>query len=174
MKILSKLKLYALATIALAATMASCDDKRGYDDYEPEVTPTLAMNGEWWVDITDAATGEVYIEHALHRTFDDNNGRMYISDRITASSPPDFYGWYLESLVDVNTSDLSFSATDEFNFADESSVTITEGKIYKNAGHSRTGVVTDSIAFKAVFDYDPGTTLLFTGHKRTGFEEDEY
>ncbi len=165
----NNIKLLAVA-LAMTATLASCDDKRGYDDYEPGGSPTQAMNGEWWIDITDEATGDLQVAHALHKTYDDNNGRMYISDRSGSS----FTGWWLESLVDVNTSDMSFSATDEFNFADESAVTITEGKIYKNAGHSRTGVVTDSIAFKAVFDYDPGTTLLFTGHKRTGFEEDEY
>lgn len=159
-----------VATLFLG-TLASCEDQ-GYDDYEEEVTPTVAMNGEWWIDITDEATGDVYVQHALHKTFDDNNGRMIVSDRIGSTST--FTGWYLDAPVDVNTGALTFSANEVLNTADESVVTITEGKIMKNAARSATGVVVDSIYFKATFDYDPSTVLIFAGHKRTGFEEDEF
>jgi hypothetical protein len=151
---------------------ASCSDK-GYDDYDNGGTPTQAMNGEWFIDITDAETGDVYVQHAFHKTFDDNNGQMFISDRL-GPGPDDFSGWYLESRVNADVKTLTFSAADAPNLADGSIVNITDGKIFKNAAHSRAGNVVDSIYFKGQFDYDPGTILIFAGHKRTGFLEDEY
>jgi hypothetical protein len=153
---------------------ASCDDQ-GYDDYDAGHAPTQAMNGEWWIDIIDEATGEVLVPHALHTTYD-NNGTLYISDRIFADvNPPLSYsGWWLETPLQHNINDLTFSATNQVNQADQSVVTITEGRIIKNGGHTQSGAVADSIVFRGVFDYDPGTTLLFAGHRRTGFTEDEF
>jgi hypothetical protein len=51
---------------------------------------------------------------------------------------------------------------------------VLEGKIIADAGHSKTGVVTDSIYIKAVFSDDPGTEYEMAGHRRTGFVEDDY
>jgi len=154
----------------------SCDDDRGYDDYDAGQTQLQPMSGEWFINITDEATGEVLVAHALHRTFDDNNGRLFISDRdYSDTTPPlSYFGWWLESRVDVNPQEMSFSGVNEENFADGSLVNITDGIIIKNGGQSRTGVITDSIFFRAEFDYDPGTVLVFSGHKRTGFVEDEF
>lgn len=165
----SNLKYIVLPFVAVFF-MIACDED-GYDDYDPGKTPTQAMSGEWWIDITDEASGELQVQHALHRTYDDNNGGLWISDRASATS---FTGWYLESVVQPNVENLTFSGANLPNFADDTAVTITEGKIIKNGGHSATGVVVDSIYFKGVFDYDPSTVLIFAGHKRTGFEEDEF
>lgn len=167
-KIQANIKYIALVLLTGMLAVACNDD--GYADAENGSTPTEAMNGEWWIDISDAATGDLYVQHAMHHTYDDNNGGMWISDRSGSS----FTGWWLESVVNVDTKNLTFSATDAYNAADESAVTITEGKIIKNGGHSATGVVVDSIYFKGVFNYDPETVLIFAGTKRTGFEEDEY
>jgi len=76
-------------------TAISCDED-GYDDYDPGNTPTESMSGEWWIDISDEATGTLQVQHALHRTYDDNNGGLWISDRASATT---FTGWYLESVV---------------------------------------------------------------------------
>jgi hypothetical protein len=157
----------------ITASIASCEDQ-GYAKYNPETTPSASMTGEWYIDITDQATGEVYVEHAIHKTYDSNDGKMYITDRILGSTPPKFTGWWLETKLDVNTKDLTFSATDALNTADESIVKITEGKIIKNAAKSKDGHVVDSIYFKAVFDYEPTQVLIYSGHRRTGFLEDEY
>lgn len=167
-RIKSNIKYIALVLLAGIVSVACEED--GYADYDAGGTPTEAMSGEWWIDISDAATGDVYVQHALHRTYDDNNGGLWISDRAGEDS---FYGWYLESIVNVDTENLTFSATNAFNNADESEVTITEGKVIKNGGRSATGVVVDSIYFKGVFNYDPETVLIFAGTKRTGFEEEE-
>jgi len=161
-----------LPCIFLAGALTSCEDK-GYDDYDPGAGNTVSMNGEWYIDVMDEATGTVYVQHALHKTYDNgtDDGRMYISDRIGNSDS--FSGWWLEGLVDVNLENMTFSATGEENLADGSIFTITEGKILKDAARSIDGSVTDSIYFKGEFDYDPGTIIIFAGHRRTGFLEDE-
>ena len=149
-------------------TLASCEDQ-GYADYEQETLPTIAMNGEWLVDISDS-DGNLYVTHAVHKMYE-LNGQVWISDRIGSSSS--FTGWWLETPLNTNFDNLTFSATDELNTADESVVTITNGKILRDAAMSQSGVVVDSIYFEAVFDYDPGTTLIYSGIERTGFTEDE-
>jgi len=165
-------KIGVLTGIFTVATLAvACDDK-GYDDFNQGGTPTQALNGEWFIDVLDT-DGNVLVPHALHKTYDtnDGDGTMYISDRIGAES---FSGWYLESKVQTNVPNFTFSATDAENVSDGSVVTITNGKILKNAAHSRAGNVVDSIYFEGEFDYDPGNKVIFAGHRKTGFLEDEY
>ncbi|MHA3787313.1 lipid-binding protein [Flavobacterium hauense] len=160
-----------LTLVFVTVNLVACND-RGYEDYDAGGTPSQVMNGEWYIDISDV-DGNVYAQHTLHRTFDDNNGKMFISDRI-GPEDDDYSGWYLVSRVNYDLSNLTFSAAGTDNDADGSIVNITEGKILKNAAHSQSGNVVDSIYFKGEFDYDPGTIIIFSGHKRTGFEEDEY
>jgi hypothetical protein len=169
--------LIGIFTITVLAV--ACDDQ-GYDDYNAGGTPTQALNGEWFIDVLDA-DGNVLVPHALHKTYDtnDGDGTMYISDRApgadaTSTDPLDFTGWVLDSKVDTNIQGLTFTANEAANAGDGSVVTITNGKILKGAGHSRTGVATDSIYFEGEFDYDPGNKIIFAGHRRTGFDEDEY
>jgi hypothetical protein len=163
------IKKIAIGFFALALFL-SCDDDRGYDDYDAGGTPTAALNGEWWIDLSDEATGDVLVQHILHKTADSgmNDGRMYIDDAEG--------GYFIKGLVETDPGTLTFSTTDEENLLDPGTTfTITEGRIMKNAAHSRNGTVVDSIYFKGHFSYDdPGTTVIFAGHRRTGFLEDEY
>jgi hypothetical protein len=167
-----KLNYIKILSCAFVFTLLSACTERGFDDYDAGGTPSEALNGEWFIDVSDEA-GNVYVQHALHKTYDDNEGKMYVSDRI-GPGDSDFSGWWLVSKVNYDVKTLTFSATDADNEADGSVVTITEGKILKNAGHTKTGGITDSIYFKGVFDYDPETVIIFSGHRRTGFHEDEY
>ncbi|AWH83825.1 hypothetical protein HYN59_01255 [Flavobacterium album] len=162
------IKLILFGVFSLAAFTACEED--GYADYNAGGTTTQQMNGEFWIDIADP-DGNVVVEHALHKLYD-MDGNLYITDRV--GSDDTFTGWYTEAELDYNLDNLTFSATEADNTSDGSVVTITEGKILKGAGHSKSGGVTDSIYFKAVYDYDPGTVLTFAGTRRTGFEEDEY
>jgi hypothetical protein len=59
-------------------------------------------------------------------------------------------------------------------YATGETIEVIEGKVIPNGGHSKTGVVVDSIYLKAKFTDDPGHTWEFKGHGRTGFFEDEY
>lgn len=145
----------------------SCENN-GYEDYEVATTPSVKMNGEWYIDISDAS-GTVLAQHAHHITYDTNDGNstMYINDNKE--------GYWLKGKLNVDTNNLTFSVTDEENLIDPGSTfTITEGKILKNAARSKAGNVTDSIYFKGEFSYDPGNIIIFSGHKRTGFLEDNY
>jgi hypothetical protein len=84
-------------------------------------------------------------------------------------------GYYIKCKVTVNLADGTFTATDAENLLDGSLVIITNGKIEKDAGLSKAGHVVDKISFTAHFDYDvPGYNIIYEGHKRTGFLEDEY
>jgi hypothetical protein len=84
-------------------------------------------------------------------------------------------GYWIKCKVTVNLADGTFSATASENLYDGSLVTITDGKIEKNAATSLGGHTVDKISFRAHFDYDSdGYDILYEGHKRTGFLEDEY
>lgn len=152
--------------VFIISSTVSCSE-RGYDDYDAGGTPTQTLNGEWFIDIIDEASGDVLVQHILHKTYDSNDGRMFVDDNKA--------GYYIKGKVDVNIPGLSFTTTNEENLADPGSTfNITNGKIIKNAAKSKDGNVVDSIYFKGEFSYDPGTIIIFSGHKRTGFLEDEY
>jgi hypothetical protein len=161
-KAINKIALISILFIGLV----SCEND-GYEDYKQENSPSVALNGEWYIDIIKASNGSVQVEHALHKTYDSNDGKMYIDDAKN--------GWWLKGKLNVNTADLTFNTSNEPNLNDPGSTfTITEGKIIKNAAKSKTGVVVDSIYFKAEFSYEPGAIYIHSGHRRTGFLEDEY
>ena len=161
-KIINKITIVSILFTALV----SCENK-GYEDYEQKNSFTGVLNGEWYVDVIEESSGNVEVEHALHYTYDTNNGSMFIDDRKN--------GWYLKGKLNVDVNNLTFNIADEDNLNDAGSTfTITEGKIIKNAAKSKTGVATDSIYFKAEFDYDPGVIYIHSGHRRTGFEEDDF
>lgn len=165
-----------LLGLLIVTGFSSCDED-GYEDYNQtvEARSAVALSGEWYIDITDS-DGNLQVEHAIHKTYDSNDGQLWISDHIGAPGeyePTDFSGWWLLGKVNYNAADLTFSGPSVANVADGSIVNITEGKILKNAAHSASGNVTDSIYFKASFDYDPTNVLTFSGHRRTGFTEDE-
>ncbi|MNL21923.1 Lipid-binding putative hydrolase [compost metagenome] len=84
-------------------------------------------------------------------------------------------GYVIKCKVDVDTKTGTFTATSAENILDGSKVTITNGKIEKGAGVTKGGHKVDKISFRAHFDYDDaGYDILYEGHKRTGFYEDEY
>jgi len=176
MKLRNKIAFIAM-TFALLTVVTACEED-GYGDYDAGGGATEALNGEWYITISDEASGDVYVEHAYHKLYDSNDTLM-ISDRVPgadamSTDPSDFTGWMLETKLQSDVKNLTFSSSNSDNIADGSLVTITEGKIIKNGGRSTSGVVVDSIYFKAVFDYEPTQTLIYAGHKRTGFEEDEH
>lgn len=161
-----------LFSLLVLTFMSSCSDE-GYADYDPGSSSTQRLDGEWFVDITDA-DGNLLVGHALHKTYSDSEGNLTLSDRIApGSAATSFSGWWLVTNVDYDLDNLTFSASGAENSADGSIVNITEGKILKNAAISPTGAVVDSIYFKGEFDYDPGNVLIFSGRKRTGFLEEE-
>lgn len=165
--------------VLLFTGLTSCNET-GYEDYKQTVDsrPALAMSGEWYINIYDEADGSLLVENARHKTYDSNDGQLWISDFFGTqgdySNPADFSGWWLLGKVNYNPANLTFSNASLANVADGSVVNLVDGKILKNAALSTDGNVTDSIYFKATFDYAPTQVLIFSGHRRTGFLEDEH
>ena len=160
-----------LMAVAIIGALASCDNERGYADYDPGMQENGEVSGEWFIVgyETDGVTPAY--DHTLSRfitydaeTIGDND--FYIEETV-----PFFE---LRSKVQ-NNGDLMFSGqTDAPELVTGGTVTISNGKIIKDGGRSTGGTVVDSIYFEAEFDWDPGYIYKFGGHRRTGFEEDEH
>lgn len=152
--------------LVLSITLFSSCDEGGNPD--PGKTTTGQFAGDWFITLTDSE-GDSVADHALHYTYNTsaNDNTLWIDDQEN--------GYYIKCKVTVNTADGTFSATDSENLLDGSKVTITDGKFEKGAGLSKAGHKVDKISFRAHFDYDDeGYDILYEGHKRTGFLEDEY
>ncbi len=151
--------------LLVLVSFSSCD--KGGD---PDIGGTTVQDfaGDWFIKADDS-DGNHIIDYTLHHTYNTsaNDNTMWIDD--------DSNGYWIKSKVTINLADGTFTATDAENLIDGSRVTITNGKIEKGAGLSQAGHVVDKISFTAHFDYDPdGYNIIYEGHKRTGFLEDEY
>jgi hypothetical protein len=158
-----------IARILVAAlvltSFVACDE---VGDTDPGGTSVESMAGDWFVTLTDSE-GHVIVENAIHSTYNTaaNDNTMWIDDHEN--------GYVIKCKVDVDTKTGTFTATSAENILDGSKVTITNGKIEKGAGVTKGGHKVDKISFRAHFDYDDaGYDILYEGHKRTGFYEDEY
>ncbi|QLC67406.1 hypothetical protein LPB248_14180 [Flavobacterium sp. LPB0248] len=165
---MKKLKLNitrVLVAMLVLTSFVACDE---VGDTDPGGTSVESMAGDWYITLTDSE-GHVVVEHALHSTYNTaaNDNTMWIDDAKK--------GYWIKCKVNVDPKTGTFSATTSDNLLDGSKVTITEGKIEKGAGVSKGGHKVDKISFRAHFDYDKaGYDILYEGHKRTGFYEDEY
>lgn len=163
-KLKNKLTIAFFGLLVLMS-FSSCDEG---GDAKPGGTTVEKFAGDWWISATDS-DGNTLFEHIKHSTYNTaaNDNTMWIDDYEE--------GYWIKCKVTVNIADGTFTATDAENLLDGSHVTITEGKIEKNAATSLGGHTVDKISFRAHFDYDPdGYDILYEGHKRTGFLEDEF
>lgn len=143
----------------------ACDET---GDTDPGGTSVEKLAGDWYITLTDS-DGEVIVENALHSTYNTaaNNNTMWIDDHEN--------GYYIKAKVEVNTKEMTFSVVDSENILDSGTVTITDGKIEKDAATSKGGHKVDKISFRVHYSYDDeGYDILYEGHRRTGFFEDEY
>jgi len=135
----------------------------------PIVLPTIAdYPGEWYMHISYAENESVIYEHSLHsiyRTSEEDN-TMWINDFNK--------GVWIQCKIRINIEDGTFYATVQPNVNDRGTVTITEGRIEKGTGVSKSGTPVDKIYFKAEFSYDPGRILIYEGIRNTGLNEDKY
>lgn len=146
----------------------------------PDVGGTAAQNmaNEWWVQTKlDGVDLTGFLKIATSNTAADGN-EIWVDDLK--------HIWPFKIKAQANFNTLTFSATNMESlylitpigpnppppYFPE--VTITEGKVILNGGHSKVGNITDSIYMKIEFSDDPGTIYEITGHGRTKFIEDEY
>jgi hypothetical protein len=155
------INIYVVLALMLVLGFESCKK-----DYKAGGTATEQLAGEWVVT-TVGSDGSASKPYALstYNTAANRPDSMWVDDG------NNYYG--LKARVGCSVSNLTFSV----NGADELyygvKVTITGGKIMKNAAIAPSSKdKTDSIYFKAVFTGDP-TTYTYSGYKRTGFAGDD-
>ena len=161
-----------LFSIFLVTSFASCDEGGEPTKEEIGATTTGMYAGDWFITLTDT-DGNVLVENALHSTYNTsaNDNTMWLDDHEN--------GYYVKSKYSIDLNSGIFGATDATNVNDggdnTSTVTITEGRITKFGAFSKAGHPVDKIEFRVHYSYDaPGYDILYVGHKRTGFGEDEY
>ena len=152
----------------------------GCEDFDPGGTATQNLSGDWWVkvemndngtwiDLTDEWIG---VERIMITTY---NTAANVPTEIFVDDNHNF--WEFKGKVKADAANYTFGSSDPVtNLSyDDSEFTVTDGKVLKGAGRSRTGVVTDSITFMIKFNDDSDEfDYRFSGHRRTGFTEDEY
>jgi hypothetical protein len=160
---------YILLAIA-AITFASCQP-----DPEPGGTATQDVAGEWWVQYyEDDGAGNLtqlsdYLKLSTFNTAANTPDSIWISDLA--------HFWDIQVKVPLNYSAKTFAIEEGDNVSYASKVTIRDGKVLLGQGKSSSGVKTDSIYVKMLFDDDTtpyGTIYVAAGHRRTGFLEDEH
>lgn len=158
------MKFYKISAIAILFVIASCSKKP-----DVENTSTVNMAGDWWVEtFEDGAHALDFAGILTYNTSDPNSSQIWVDDRL--------HIWPFKGKFDVDYSTLSFKAkTGISNLSDPGrTIDVIEGKIIPKGGHSKTGVVVDSIYLKLKFSDAPTHTYELKGHHRTGFFEDEY
>jgi hypothetical protein len=168
--------LYIL-TLCLALGIITACEK---DDPEIQNTATYPVSGEWWVtyQIRNAEGqledyGGGYYPLLTFNTASNRPDSIWISDAHSFWSPN---GFQVKAGLDL--SNRSFAINEGINIStDGTKVRIVNGKVLLNEGRSTSGVVTDSLYMEVAFDDDDepfGTTYIVSGHRRTGFLEDEH
>lgn len=158
--------------IFLITSFTSCDEG---GDPDPGMTNTGYFAGDWYITLRDSNGDPIpgVDDNILHQTYNTaaNDNTMWIDDL--------HHGYYIKSKFFINTENGSFFANNSLNIEDggdgDTTVTITEGQITPNGAVSRGGHAVDRIHFRVHYSYDPdGYDIIYEGHRRTGFFEDEY
>ncbi len=161
------MKKYIILLLSLATIFAFTNCA---DDVEPGGTATQAMAGDWYIQIADEDGNLLLKDFTLATTYN-----------TAANSQTEMFFdvakiWPLKGKVNVDINTLTFSTSDFVkNYYDEDdNFKVYEGKILSKAGHAKSGRITDSIFVKFEAKSDPGLKYIYSGHRRTGFIEDEY
>jgi len=155
--------IYSAITLTVIL-VTSCQKK-------PDVggTATEKMANEWWVQLYDDSGPVTDFGHiATYNSASNTSNELWLDDQAEI--------WDFKVKVNADPANLTFSAKDAVSVVENYNikVNITDGKIFANGGHSKNGVVTDSIYMKVEFEDDPGTIYSIRGHARTRFAEDDY
>lgn len=170
---MKKIFKYIFVVVSTVLFASACQEEP-----EPGGTATQDAAGEWYVHFAVETSPGVY---------EDIFGLGYVKilTTNTASNTPDSIWvtdlgntWDFQVKAAYDKANKTFSATEANNISyDDSQVTIENGQILLGQGTSTSGVKTDSIYFVASFNDDSepfGTKYVISGHRRTGFLEDEH
>ena len=169
--------IFMVGCLFAAGFLTSCER----DEPEMKKTEALPLAGEWWVKYEVETSPGVFedIYHFGYSAILTSNTAANTKNEIWVSDEGHFWNYKVKANADADN--RTFSITDAISIAKNSNgtpydikVNITDGKVIKDGGRSATGVTTDSIMFNIEFEDDPGTIYRASGHKRTGFLEDEF
>lgn len=169
--------LYNLAFILCAGLLFSCEK----DEPEVQYTATYPVSGEWWVtNKVETSPGVFEDVYSLgHTPLLTSNTAANTANEIWISDEGNFWNYKIKAGVQIDN--RTFSVLNAVNTTLDNEgepynikVTITDGKVIEKGGLSRSKVQTDSIYFRATFEDDPGVIYHVSGHRRTGFLEDEF
>lgn len=169
---ISKIKFFKiLLSIFLITSFVSCDEG---GDPDPGKTNTGQFAGDWFITLRDSNGDPIpgVDDNALHHTFNTaaNDNSMWLAD--------DQHGYYIKAKFYINENGQFFASNSQ-NFDDggdnDTTVEIMDGQIIKNGAVSKGGHAVDRIYCKIHYSYDAdGYDIIYEGHRRTGFLEDEY
>lgn len=188
-----KNKLYIIMSFLIIAGLSGCTKLYHMNqpkDYVQEISPVGELAGEWYVVYRYDDGSGVYDDYSGWGTFPldtycDSNGdtdSLFISD-ITDGSKHPF--WIYTVKVGCDVEKLTFSKDTAIssaidNLSDPTApylydiwTNVKSGKIIKDAITLPSGNVVDSIFFEIEFEDAPGFIIQCSGHRRSGFLEDE-
>jgi len=152
------------------------------DDPNIKHTNAEAFAGEWFVTVTvgGADVNGGYKTIVTSNTAANVSTEIIVSDLVDPNGDFSFSGYKVKAQSDIKT--MTFSADKVLStipdYADTMlHVSIAKGQIFPKGGFSKTNGVVDSIYFELQLEDDGppyGTTYVVSGHKRTGFTQDEY
>jgi hypothetical protein len=140
------------------------------------VTSAVKVANEWWATLDSVGIPDYYgLGHLRIATYNTsaNNDSIWVDDYKAG------YGFKIVAAVDYTQ--LTFSsdtaaANNYFVVGGNFPATahLTDGKIFPKMGHSKSGVIADSIHFKIEFSDNPGFIYEMNGVERTRFPQDDY
>jgi len=144
---------------------AACIWACSKDRPSPGGTAAQAFANEWWVKVND--TGKVVKLSTYNTSL--NLDSMWIDDLKHTDT------FRCKANIDVNG--LAFSSQSGKNIYTTSkpfTINITNGKIVKNGGVTKTGNIVDSIYMEVEFSTKPGVKKKIAGVARTRWDDDDY
>ncbi len=159
-------KLMILAFVALG--LSACQK-----EYVKETIPGSELAGRWYVEYTVGGEDIYGVGHTTLLTY-----TTAAADGKEIIVTDEDHFWSFKAKTPANPAGLSFGSTDSTTSLVDGydiKMIVKNGMIIPGAGRSKTGVVTDSIYMVVGFADDaPGAEYVVSGHRRTGFIEDEY
>ncbi len=164
--------------LASVLFLGSCQE-----EYKAPGSNTVAMSGRWWVELYfDGDQDGIVTEDDIVYTYHDIGAYGLITtnlgsnakDSILITDPEEL--WPFKAKIPVNASALTMlAATGLPNLEiDGETLRVIDGKILKNAATTLSGGKTDSIFLELEFSDDADSWYVITGHKDTGFPEDQH
>jgi hypothetical protein len=155
-------------------------------EYKAPQSNVVGMSGKWWVELYfDGDQDGLVTADDLIYSYGDigvpgiitTNVNSNAADSILMKDPDGADAiWPFKTKLGVDYANLTIKpSTGNPNLAiDGESVSVISGKILKNAATTLSGGKTDSIFVELEFSDDAGSYYVFTGHRRTGFPDDEH